>query len=58
MVILRILLATSETALDAFRDPDSPVDAELVAELERMAERTRRELAVLGDFARPGPDSQ
>jgi hypothetical protein len=45
--MLRILLAVSETALDAFHAADNPVDAEFVEELERVTERTRQELAAL-----------
>jgi hypothetical protein len=45
--MLRILLATCETALDAFRAADNPIDTEFVAELERITERTRQELAAL-----------
>ncbi len=45
--MLAILLATCETTLQAFRAASNPVDAELVADLERMIERTRRELAAL-----------
>jgi hypothetical protein len=43
--MLRILLATCETALDAFQAADSPVDAEFVEELQRIIDRTRQELA-------------
>jgi hypothetical protein len=50
--MLRILLATCGTALDAFRTADNPVDAEFVQDLERITERTRQELAA---FA--GPES-
>ena len=42
--MLRILHAACLTALDAFHAADNPVDAELVADLERMVERTRLEL--------------
>jgi hypothetical protein len=45
--MLRILLATCETALDAFRAADNPVDTEFVAELERITQRTREELNAL-----------
>ena len=45
--MLRILLATCETALDAFHAADNPVDAEFVHELERITERTRQELTAL-----------
>jgi hypothetical protein len=42
-----MLLAICETALEGFRAGDHPIDAEFVNELERMTERTRRELAAL-----------
>ena len=45
--MLSILLATCETALQAFRAADNPVDAELVADLEKMVARTRKELEAL-----------
>jgi hypothetical protein len=47
VAILRILLATCETALDAFHAADNPMDAEFVEDLERVTERTRKELAAL-----------
>ena len=45
--MLRILLATCEQAIDAFRAADNPIDSELLNDLERVVERTRRELAAL-----------
>jgi hypothetical protein len=45
--MLTILLATCETSLEAFQAAGNPVDAELVQDLERMIERTRRELDAL-----------
>ena len=42
--MLRILLATCETALDAFQAADNPVDEAFVVDLERITERTRQEL--------------
>ena len=45
--MLTILLATCETALQAFRAADNPIDAELLADLERMVTRTRAELETL-----------
>ena len=42
--MLRILYAASATALDAFRAADNPVDTLLVEDLEKMVERTRREI--------------
>lgn len=47
IAMLKILLATCETALDAFRAADNPVDVGFVAELEQITERTREELTVL-----------
>jgi hypothetical protein len=47
VAMLTILLATCETALQAFKAADNPVDAELIADLERMVERTRAELEAL-----------
>lgn len=46
--MLRIVYGASATALDAFHAADNPVDAELVADLERMVERTRGEIERLG----------
>lgn len=45
IALLRILIATSERALDAFQATDNPVDEEFVQDLERVLERCRRELA-------------
>ena len=45
--MLTILLATCETALQSFKAADNPVGAELIADLERMVERTRAELEAL-----------
>jgi hypothetical protein len=42
--MLKILYAACATAVDAFRAADNPVDRELVADLERMVERTNREI--------------
>ena len=42
--MLRILLATSERALEAFQAAGNPVDREFVADLERIVQRTRAEL--------------
>jgi hypothetical protein len=42
--MLTILLATSETALQAFHAAGKPVDEQLVADLQRVVERTRGEL--------------
>jgi hypothetical protein len=54
IAMLRILLATCETALDAFRAADNPLDEEFVADLKRITERTRRELfALAGQHSEP-----
>ena len=45
--ILVILLATSEKALEALQAADNPVDEEFLADLERITERTRRELSAI-----------
>lgn len=42
--MLRILYAASAAALDAFRAADNPIDTQLVEDLEKMVERTRREI--------------
>jgi len=52
--MLKILCATCQTALDALQAADNPVDRELVADLERMTERTRGELDRLAaNLAKP-----
>jgi hypothetical protein len=48
VALLQILIACGEKAIEAFRASSNPVDAEFLAELERIIERSRRELAVLG----------
>ena len=47
VAILRILLATCLTTLDALNAAGNPVDEEFVADLERLIGRTRRELEAL-----------
>lgn len=47
VAILKILIAATETALDAFRAADNRFDDELVADLERVLQRSRQELAGL-----------
>jgi hypothetical protein len=42
--MLKILYAACSTAVDAFRAADNPVDRELIADLEKMVERTHREI--------------
>ena len=44
LAMLRILYGACSAALDAFRAADNPVDEQLVADLERMVERTRGEI--------------
>lgn len=41
--MLRILYGACAAALDAFHAADNAVDAQLVRDLEKMVERTRRE---------------
>jgi hypothetical protein len=45
--MLVILLATCERTLEAFEEADEPVDPEFIAEVERVVERARGELAAL-----------
>ena len=45
--MLKILLATSETTLDALRAADNPLDEQFVKELAHIVERTRAELTAL-----------
>lgn len=47
VALLRILIATGERALEAFEASENPVDADFVAELERIIARSRDELAAL-----------
>jgi hypothetical protein len=47
VVMLTILLATCETSVQAFKAADNKIDAELVADLEKLVERTRQELEAL-----------
>ena len=49
--MLRILHAACGTALDAFHAANDPVDAELVADLQKMVERTRLELERLAKMS-------
>jgi hypothetical protein len=42
--MLRILYGACAAALDAFRAADNPVDAQLIADLEVMVERTKSEI--------------
>jgi hypothetical protein len=45
--LLTMLLAMTEQALQAFYAADNPVDEDLVADLERVVARTRREIDAL-----------
>ena len=47
VAILKILIAATETALDAFRAADNPIDNELITDLERVLQRSRQELSAL-----------
>ena len=47
IAVLTILLATCETTLEAFAAEDNRLDEQLVQDLERVVERTRRELEAL-----------
>lgn len=44
LAMLRILYGTSAAALDAFRAANNALDAQLVADLEAMVERTKAEI--------------
>ena len=44
--MLKILLATCETTRDALTAADNTVDEQLLADLERMIQRTRAELGL------------
>lgn len=48
VALLKILIACGEKAIEAFQASDNPVDVEFLADLERIIERSRRELATLG----------
>jgi hypothetical protein len=45
--MLTILLATCETTLETLKAAGNPVDTGFVADLEKLVERTRRELTAL-----------
>ena len=53
--MLRILYGTCSAALDAFRAADNTVDAQLVADLEKMVERTRVEAEHMAERLAGGP---
>lgn len=49
--MLRILYGTAAAALDAFRVADNALDAQLMADLESMVERTHGEIERLSASA-------
>jgi hypothetical protein len=54
MALLTILIACGEKAIEAFQASDNPVDADFLADLERVIERSRNELVALAQ-ANPAP---
>lgn len=56
IAVLRILIATSERALEAFDVAENPVDADFVSDLTRILERSRQELAALVEASRDQSD--
>jgi hypothetical protein len=52
--LLTILIACGEKAIEAFQASDNPVDANFLAELERIITRSRAELVALRQ-ANPQP---
>ena len=57
--MLKILVATCETTLDALNAADNPVDGQLIVDLEKLVARTRAELARVGaDRAGPPAGSE
>ena len=54
MALLAILIACGEKAIEAFQASDNSVDADFLAELERVIERSRNELVALRQ-ANPKP---
>jgi hypothetical protein len=49
MALLRLLIATGETTIEAFHASANPVDEDFVKDLERIIRRSRDELAVLSE---------
>jgi hypothetical protein len=45
--LLTILIATGEKAVEAFQASANPVDSDFLVELERVIERSRKELSAL-----------
>ena len=54
IALLTILIACGEKAIEAFQASDNTVDADFLAELERVIERSRTELVALSQ-ANPKP---
>ena len=54
IALLTILVACGEKAIEAFQASDNPVDADFLADLERVIERSRNELVALS-LATPEP---
>ena len=52
--MLTILIACGEKAIEAFQASDNPVDADFLADLERIIKRSREELLALRQ-ANPQP---
>ena len=47
--LLTILIATGEKAIEAFHASANPVDSDFLVELERIIERSRKELLALAE---------
>lgn len=47
IALLRILVGCGDKALEAFQAAENPLDAEFVADLDRIVSRSRDELAAL-----------
>ena len=50
MALLAILIACGEKAIEAFQASDNPMDVDFLADLERIIERSRIELAALSQM--------
>jgi hypothetical protein len=53
VALLKILIAAGERAIEAFQASANINDEELLADLERVVERSQAELAALRDSANP-----
>ncbi len=54
IALLRILIACGEKTVEAFHASDNPIDREFVADLEKVIDRSRDELAALmADIGKP-----